>query len=174
MLDKRMEEALNKQFNAEVYSAYLYLSMSAHFEDKNLPGFAHWMKQQVQEEMFHGMKFYGFIIDRGGRVDLKAIEAPPAEWSSAVDVFTETLKHERYVTSLINELASLATELNDQASQVFLHWFVNEQVEEEATADEWLQKVKMVESNPGALYFVDREALQRTFNLAGALAGGGQ
>ena len=112
MLDKRMEEALNKQFNAEMYSAYLYLSMSAHFEDKNLPGFAHWMKQQVQEETFHGMKFYGFIIDRGGRVDLKAIEAPPAEWSSAVDVFTETLKHERYVTSLINELASLATELN--------------------------------------------------------------
>jgi len=125
MLDKRMEDALNKQFNAEMYSAYLYLSMSAHFEDKNLPGFAHWMKQQAQEETYHGMKIYGFIIDRGGKVDLKAIEAPPAEWNSAVHVFEETLKHEQHVTSLINDLVTLATELNDQATQVFLHWFVN-------------------------------------------------
>lgn len=162
-LSKRMEEALNKQINAEAFSGYLYMSMSAYFAAKNLMGFASWMKVQAQEETFHANKFYNYIIERGGRVNLTAIEGPRTEWESATDVFEATLEHERLVTSLINDLVTIAREENDRASEVFLHWFVNEQVEEEATADEWLGKVKMVESNPGALYFVDREAATRVF-----------
>lgn len=164
-ISKRMEEALNAQINAETFSGYLYLSMSAYFEDKNLPGFASWMKCQAQEELFHAMKLYNFVVERGGRITLAAIEAPETEWASTTAVFEATLAHEELVTSLINKLVVLAREENDQAAEVFLHWYVNEQVEEEATADEWLQKVKMVESNPGAMYFVDREAATRVFTL---------
>lgn len=162
-ISKKMEEAFNAQINAEAFSAYLYLSMSAYFEDANLPGFASWMKAQAQEEVFHAMKMYSFVVERGGRVTLAAIDAPETKWESTTAVFEATLTHEEHVTSLINKLVILAREENDQAAEVFLHWFVNEQVEEEATADEWLQKVKMVETNPGAMYFVDREAATRIF-----------
>jgi ferritin len=114
MINKKMEEAINSQINAELYSAYLYLSMSAYFQEKNLPGFASWMESQAAEEMFHAKKFYNYVIERGGRGDMRAIEAPPKEWKSTVDVFEETLKHEQHVTALINGLVDLAIELLEQ------------------------------------------------------------
>jgi len=171
MLSKKMEAALNAQINAEMFSSYLYLSMSSWFEDQSLPGFAHWMKNQAQEEMVHGMKIYQYVLDRGGRVKLEAIDAPETEWESAKAVFQAVLDHERKVTGMINDLYGLSEELRDYATRVFLHWFIDEQVEEEATADEWLQKVTRVENSPSGLFQVDREAASRIFDLAGALSG---
>ena len=169
MFDERMEAALNKQLNAETYSAYLYQSMAAWFEDRNLPGFANWMNNQAMEEMIHARKFYRFILDRGGRVKLSAIEGPRIEWDSPTEIFDETLKHERVVSSLIHDLYALSEELKDYPTRVFLHWFIDEQVEEEATADEWLQKVRRVENSPSGLFQVDQEAALRVFDIAAAL-----
>jgi ferritin len=171
MLDERMEAALNKQLNAEMYSAYLYQSMAAWFEDQNLPGFANWMNNQVMEELMHSRKFYRFILDRGGRVLLAPIEGPRTEWESVTEVFSETLKHERVVSSLIHDLYGLSEELKDYPTRVFLHWFIDEQVEEEATSDEWLQKVRRVENSPSGLFQVDQEAALRAFDIGTALAG---
>ena len=175
MLDERMEKALNEQVNAEMYSAYLYLAMSADFETKNLPGFAGWMKAQAQEEMMHAMKLYNFIIDRGGKANLLPIDGPQQTWESPSAAYGAALKHEEYITGRINDLYTLANDIRDQATRVFLHWFIDEQVEEEKTAGEWYQKVKMVEQAPGGLYLVDREAAQRVVNLvalAAAIGGG--
>ncbi|MCK5568134.1 MAG: ferritin, partial [Spirochaetes bacterium] len=134
MLSKKLESELNKQLNAELYSAYLYLSMAAYYESKNLKGFANWMNVQAQEEQVHGMKIYDYINGRGGRVQLAVIEAPPVEWSSVVDVFDNVYSHEQKVTGLINNLVNIATEEKDHATVNFLQWFVAEQVEEEASA----------------------------------------
>jgi ferritin len=158
-----MQAALNKQVNAEFYSAYLYLSMSAYFESINLKGFANWMRIQFQEETAHAAKFYDFIGERGGRVLLEAIEMPKTAWDSAIEVFEDTLKHERHVTSLIHNLVSLAQEEKDPATGSFLQWFVDEQVEEEANADEMLQQLKLIEGQGAGLFMLDREARQRVF-----------
>jgi ferritin len=158
-----MEKALNEQTNAELYSAYLYLSMVAYFESVNLPGFANWMKVQTQEELMHAMKIYDFVNERGGRVVLKAIEAPPTEWESPLDAFEAAYKHEQKVTGLINNLVNLAIEEKDHATNSFLQWFVNEQVEEESSVDEVVQKLKMVEKAPGGQFMIDRELGQRVF-----------
>ncbi|MDA3823627.1 MAG: ferritin [Bacteroidales bacterium] len=166
MINKKMEEAINSQINAELYSAYLYLSMSAYFQEKNLPGFASWMESQAAEEMFHAKKFYNYVIERGGRGDMRAIEAPPKEWKSTVDVFEETLKHEQHVTALINGLVDLAIELKDHASNNMLQWFIAEQVEEEATSDEILNKVKMIVDSKSGMYQLDKEMSTRQFNVA--------
>jgi ferritin len=163
MISKKMQDALNKQVNAELYSAYLYLSMAAYFESSNLPGFANWMRIQTQEETAHAMKIYDYICERGGRVTLKAIEAPPADWKSPLAVFEAVLKHEQKVTGMINELVNLAIAGKDHAAQIFLQWFVSEQVEEEKSADEVLQKLKLTKSMPGALYMLDKELSQRIF-----------
>lgn len=156
-MQDKMEKALNEQINAELYSSYMYLSMAAYFDDVNLPGCAHWMRLQAEEENEHAMKFFDFIQERGGRVRLTAIDAPPAEWKSPVAAFQETLKHERHVTSLIHGLVDLAAELNDHPTSNFLQWFVDEQVEEEASADEVLQRLKMVGDHGPGLFMVDRE-----------------
>ena len=163
MISKKIEKALNKQINAELYSAYLYLSMVAYFESVNLPGFANWMKVQTQEELVHAMKIYDFVNERGGRVVLKAIEAPPTEWDSPLDAFEATYKHEQKVTGLINNLVNLAIEEKDHATNSFLQWFVNEQVEEESSVDKVAQKLKMVEKAPGGLFMIDSELGQRVF-----------
>jgi len=163
MISKKMEQALNEQVNAEMYSAYLYLSMESFFKSLNLNGFATWMRAQTQEEMMHAMKIYDFIIERGGRVLLKSIEGPQTKWDSPLAVFEAVSKHEQKVTSLINNLVDLAIEEKDHATNSFLQWFVNEQVEEEASADEVVQQLKMMENAPGGMFMLDRELGQRVF-----------
>lgn len=171
MLNKKMEEALNRQLNAELYSSYLYLSMSAHFLSRNLPGFANWMRVQAQEELVHGMKFYDYVAERGGRVKLSKIDGPPTEWESSIAVFQNVYEHEQKVTALINDLVNLAIAEKDHATNNFLQWFVSEQVEEEASASDVLEKVKLVGESPNALLMLDREMAQRVFTPPGA--GGG-
>jgi len=163
MLNEKMEKALNEQVNAEMYSAYLYLAMNAYFESVSLSGFANWMRIQAQEEMVHAMKIYDYVNERGGRVTLKAIDKPPVQWKSTLAVFEDVSRHEQKVTSLINDLASLAIELKDHASHSFLKWFVDEQVEEEKSADEIVQKLNLMEGAPGALYMLDQALGQRVF-----------
>lgn len=163
MLSDKMEQALNKQLNAELYSAYLYLSMAAYFYAINLNGFANWMTVQNLEETAHAMKFYHFINDRGGRVRLEVIDKPQVEWSSPLEVFEETLKHEEKVTSLINNLVDLAIAERDHASNAFLQWFITEQVEEEASANEIIQHLKLAGNDPNALFMLDRELATRVF-----------
>jgi ferritin len=163
MISKKMEEALNAQVNAEMYSAYLYLSMETYFKALNLNGFANWMRVQAQEEMMHAMKIYDFICERGGRVLLKAIEGPPTKWDSPLAVFKAVFKHEQKVTALINDLVDLAIKEKDHATNSFLQWFVNEQVEEEASADEKVQQLKMMENAPGGMFMLNRELGQRVF-----------
>jgi ferritin len=163
MLNEKMEKALNDQLNAEMYSSYLYLSMASYFQSINLNGFATWMRVQTQEEMLHAMKFYDFINERGGRVSLGQIEGPPTEWESPLGAFEAALEHEQKVTGLINSLMDLALEGRDHATQIFLQWFVTEQVEEEDSANEVIQKIKLMGDAQGGLFMVDRELGQRTF-----------
>jgi ferritin len=157
MIKERVEKALNEQVNAEIYSAYLYLSMSSYFDSVNLPGFARWMKSQAMEEMVHAMKLYDYVIERGGRMLLGAIEAPPTQWDNPVAAFEATLEHERKVTALINNLVEIALDEKDHATNIFLQWFVSEQVEEEASVDSVLQKLKMIGSQGQGLFMMDRE-----------------
>lgn len=163
MLEKKMEKAINDQINAELYSAYLYLSMAAYFESTNLKGFSSWMRVQTMEEQAHAKKFYDFVNERGGRVILSAIEAPPAEWESPLAAFENVLEHEQLVTGRINDLVNLAQELKDHASNSFLQWYVDEQVEEEATASEIIQSLKLTQNDSSGLFMIDRELGQRTF-----------
>ena len=163
MLNKKMEEALNEQVNAELYSAYMYLSMESYFKSLNLNGFANWMRAQTQEEVTHAMKIYDFINERGGRVTLKAVEGPPTKWDSPLAVFEAVYAHEQKVTRLINNLVDLAIKEKDHATNSFLQWFVNEQVEEESSADEVVQQLKMMENAPGGMFMLDRELGQRVF-----------
>lgn len=163
MIDKKMEKAINDQMNAEIYSSYLYLSMSAYFESVNLKGFAHWMRAQAMEELTHFKKFYDFLCARGGTVVLSEIKAPPAKWKSPLAAFENVLKHEQHVTALINNLVDVSLKLKDHATNNFLQWFVGEQVEEEATADEIIQSMKLNRDNPGGLFMMDKELAQRTF-----------
>lgn len=163
MIGKKMEDALNGQVNAEMYSAYFYLSMESYFKSLDLNGFANWMRVQTQEEMVHAMKIYDFINGRGGRILLKAIEGPPTQWDSPRAVFEAAYAHEQMVTGLINGLVDLAIKEKDHATNTFLQWFVNEQVEEEASADTVIQQLKMMENAPGGLFMLDRELAQRVF-----------
>ena len=162
MLSKKLQDALNKQLNAELYSSYLYLSMSAYFENLNLEGFANWMYIQAQEEAFHAKKFYDFINQRGGRVILAKIDAPPNEWDSPLAVFENTLNHEQKVTGLINNLVEVAIKQHDHATNIFLQWFVTEQVEEEEGANSILQKLKLLGGDNNGLFMIDRELAQRS------------
>jgi ferritin len=170
MVKKKIEAALNKQLNAELYSSYLYLSMSAYFQSINLPGFANWMRVQTQEELVHAMKFYDFINERGGRVTLQKIDSPPTTWASPLNVLENTYKHEQKVTGLINDLVNLAVGEKDHATNIFLQWFVTEQVEEEASADEVVQKLKLVGKDSGGLFMLDGEMGQRVFTPPAASA----
>jgi ferritin len=172
MISKKMEKALNGQLNDELYSAYLYLSMAAYFESVALVGFANWMRVQNQEEQFHAMKFYDYIIGRGGRVTLRPIEAPPPDWDSPLAVFEATLTHEQKVTGLINNLVDLARGEKDNASEIFLQWFVNEQVEEEDNVSKVLGQLKLIKDSPQALYMMDKDMGQRVFTPPAAAEGG--
>ena len=163
MINKNVEKAMNDHINDEFYSAYLYLSMSAWLQTKNLPGFANWMMVQYQEEVSHGMKFFNYLHERGGEVKLEEIGAPTVSWKSALHVFEETLKHEQYVTSRINDLVDVSIENKDHASHNFLMWFVNEQVEEEATAQEMIGKLTLIGDAKESLYHLDKELGQRVF-----------
>jgi ferritin len=152
-----VEKAINEQINAELYSAYLYLSMASYFESQNHKGFAHWMQVQAKEEMSHAMKMYGFVFERGGKVALKAIEQPPSSWKSALNVFENVYEHEQKVTDLISKLVDVARSENDVASENFLMWFIDEQVEEEAHSSQAVEKLKMIGDARQALYMLDRE-----------------
>ncbi|HOV10385.1 MAG TPA: ferritin [Bacteroidales bacterium] len=163
MLSKKMEKALNEQINAEFFSSYLYLSMAAYFERLNLTGFANWMRVQEKEENAHGMIFFNYINERGGRVELQAIEKPAADWKSPIKVFEEVLKHEQKVTALINNLVNIAIQEKDHATNNKLQWFVAEQVEEEANASALLEQLKLVEGNGQGLLLLDRELKTRVF-----------
>lgn len=163
MLTKKTVKALNGQINAELYSAYLYYSMSAYFESVSLPGFAHWMKMQAQEEMFHSSKFVDYVNERGGRVILESIDKPKSEWGSALEVVEHVLKHEQKVTGLINGLLDLVSKERDHASAIFLQWFVLEQVEEEATVGAVLGKLKLINNDSSGMFTLDQEMGQRVF-----------
>ncbi len=163
MISKKMQDALNGQVVAEFYSAYLYLSMSAYLESVDLKGFANWMRVQYQEEVSHAEKIFDHVIERDGRAVVKAWEAPPAEWKSALDVFETAYKHEQKVTGLINGLVDQALAEKDHATYNFLQWFVNEQVEEEASVKTIVQQLKLLGDSRAGLFQIDRELGQRTF-----------
>jgi ferritin len=161
MLKKTIQDAINEQINKELYSAYLYLAMAAYFDANNLPGFAHWMRAQYREETEHALKFYGYVNERGGRVYVKAIDEPPAEFGSPLKAFEQTLEHEQYVTSLINKLYELALEEKDYATQSLLKWYIDEQVEEEDNASYIVETLKMVGEKGNGLIMLDRQLAQR-------------
>ncbi|MFC1474854.1 ferritin [bacterium] len=163
MMKAKMQKALNKQINEELFSYYLYLSMSTHFQSVNLLGVSNWFYVQAQEEMTHAMRMFHFISERGGKVNLLAIKAPATEWESPLEAFEAAYGHECHITECINKLVDLAIQEKDHATNAFLQWFVNEQVEEEASADEIVQKMKMVDGNPSGLYMADQELAARVF-----------
>lgn len=165
MLKEKVLKALNEQVNAEQYSALLYLSMSAWFEDKGLPGFANWMYVQYQEELTHANKIFKYIVERSGKAEVKAIKQMPADFESVLQVVEKTLEHEQHVSDLINNLVDVASEERDHATQSFLQWFVDEQVEEEANVTEILDSLKLIEGEGkgNGLFMLDRELRQRTF-----------
>lgn len=156
MLSDAMQSALNDQIQAELSSAYLYLSMAAWCDESNLRGSAAWMRRQSREEVSHAMKLFDYINDQQGRVKLKVVEQPPADFSSAVEIWQKTLEHEQGVTARIHKLCQLAAKENDYATQEMLQWFVKEQVEEEKTANTILEQVKMIGAGGPALFFLDR------------------
>ena len=156
MLGKKMQDLMNNQIQAELYSAQLYLAMSVYSETENFKGIARWLKVQYEEETSHGMKFLHYIVERGGEVELKAIEAPPVKYGSMLKMFEEVLAHEKKVTALINNLYEVALKEKDYASQIFLQWFITEQVEEEANASEIVAQLKMIgDKSVGGLFQLD-------------------
>jgi ferritin len=157
MLDPKMYKLLNEQINEEMFSAYLYLAMSAWCESNNLKGAAIWFSSQAQEEMIHAMKFYNFIIERGEAVELKELAKPKKQWKSLLEAYEDAYKHEQHITGKIYDLVNLAIELKDHGTNQMLQWYVSEQVEEEASADEVVQKLKFAKDAPGALYMIDKE-----------------
>lgn len=170
MLNKQVEEALNAQINAEMWSAYLYLSMASYCHAQGLSGIAKWFEVQFKEEQDHAMIFFKHIISRNGNVKLKAIETVPTEWKSPLNMYEETLKHEQEITNLINKLFELATKENDYATQSMLKWFIDEQVEEEDNAQTIIDNLKMIKDNGYGLFMIDKELAARTYKIAAPLA----
>ncbi|MBD3226117.1 MAG: ferritin [Caldithrix sp.] len=168
MISKTMEKAINEQINKELYSEYYYLAMAAYCESIDLPGFASWMVMQAQEERVHAMRLYNFVHDRDGQVELFAIDKPRKEYDSILDVFENVLKHEKFVTQSINELYQLALKENDYPAQVELQWFIQEQVEEEKTANDIIQQIKMVGDHSMALFMLDQQMGERNTTDNGA------
>lgn len=167
MLKETILKQLNGQLNHELQSAYLYYSMAGYFESVNLKGFANWMTIQAQEELTHVARIFHYINDRGARVHLTEVGAPPLEWDSPLDAMEHTYKHECKVSELVNEAVSLALAESDHPTNTFLQWFVAEQVEEEATADDVAQKLKLIGDNTTGLYMLDTEMSKRTFASSG-------
>ena len=166
MLNLKVEEAINDQINAELYSAFLYLSMSAYFQRQNLPGFAKWTYVQYLEETTHALKFFNYINERGGSVKLAAIKEPPTEWKNPVEVYDAIYKHEQLVTSLSYRIVDIAIQERDHASNNMLQWYVAEQVEEEANASLILEQLKRIGNAQESLYVLDKELGMRLFNDA--------
>ena len=166
MLNPKVEEAINEQINAELYSAFLYLSMSAYFQRQNLPGFAKWTYVQYLEETTHALKFFNYVNERGGSVKLAAIKEPPTEWRNPVEVFDAIYKHKQLVTSLIYRIVDIAIQERDHASNNMLQWYVAEQVEEEANASLILEQLKRIGDAQESLYVLDKELGMRVFNDA--------
>lgn len=163
MLDKKLENAFNDQINKELYSEYLYLGMKAIFADLNLPGFVNWFDVQVQEEHAHALGMYEYVIERGGDVELLAIDKPVVEGNTPLEVMEHVLRHEKYVTSRINCLLDVAEEEKDRAAISFLDWYVKEQVEEEGNATKLIATLKLIGDDKHALLMLDRELATRTF-----------
>ena len=163
MINQKVGKILNSQVNKELYSAYLYLSMSAYFSDKGLLGFANWMRIQAQEEQAHAMLIYDFLINRGEKVVLTAVDAPPKSWENSLSVMEEVLKHEVYVTGLINNIISIAEEVKDRATISYMNWFIDEQVEEEANSQDIISKLKLIGEDKSALYLLDKDLAARVF-----------
>ncbi len=163
MISKKLQDAINAQINMELFSEYLYISMQAWFANLNLDGFANWMDAQGKEERFHAMKFFNYVIERGGKVELKSIAQPQVDFKSPLKAFEAALKHEQSVTKSINDLMDIAIKEKDHASRGLLQWFVDEQVEEEANADRIVNRLKMIGDNPHALFMIDTELGQRVF-----------
>jgi ferritin len=161
MISKQVLKALNEQTHAEFYSFYLYLAVSSYFADLHLDGFASWMEVQAQEELAHALKLFHHVQERGGRPHLAAVAEPTSEWGSPAEAVQAVLEHERHITGRINALANLASEEKDHATSVLLHWYVSEQVEEEATADRLYHQVAMVQDSPQGLLMLDRELTGR-------------
>jgi len=163
MLKEKVLNAINEQINAEFYSAYLYLSMSAWFENKGLTGFANWMKVQYQEETSHAIKFFNYVVERNGQVLLAPIAAVETDFSDIVEVFEKALAHEEMITDRINQLMNIAISESDHATRSFLNWFVDEQVEEEANVNEILDTLRLIEGQGNGVFMLDRELKQRVF-----------
>ncbi len=163
MLSKKMEKALNAQINKEMYSAYLYLAMSADVLSKGLKGFSNWFMVQYHEEMEHAMKFYHYMQEQGAQVALDAIEKPPVEFGTPLEMFQKTLAHEQFITKSIHDLADLAINEKDHATSIFLQWFITEQIEEEGNDQEIIGHLKMIGNAGNALYMIDRDLGKRVF-----------
>jgi ferritin len=161
MIKKKVQDEINDQIQAEFQSAWLYLQFSAWFESRNLEGFAHWMKVQWQEEQNHAMKFFNHIIRRGGEVELKSLDKPKVNADNIVDVFEQVLEHERYITKRIHKLYDLVQEEGDYPLETLLHWFIDEQVEEEENASSILERLKLIGDEGGSLFVLDRELAER-------------
>ncbi|SCM80985.1 ferritin [Sporomusa sphaeroides] len=161
MISAKLQKAINNQVQAEMYSANLYLSMSGYCMSQNLKGFSNWLRVQYQEETEHALKLLDYLLERGGEVELQAIEAPPTEFGKPVEVFEKVLAHEEHVTSLIHKLYEVAVEEKDVAAQIFLQWFVTEQVEEEASAGDILAQLRMIGDKTGGIFFLDKELAAR-------------
>jgi len=164
MINEKMEKAFNDQINKELYSEYLYLSMKAYFERFNLKGFVNWFDVQVQEEHAHAMGMFDYVHERGGEVELEAIDKPETKWDSPLACFEQVLTHEEFVTSRINALMDIAEEVKDRAALSFLNWYLKEQVEEEASVSDVLDTLKLIKSDSNALLALDRELQTRVFN----------
>lgn len=163
MISEKMQAAINDQINAELYSAYLYMSMSAYYQHINLPGFANWMRVQAQEELVHATMFYDFIGERGGVVQLFPISGPPTTWENPTQPFKDAYQHETLVTSRINNLKNIALEEHDHATSSRLDWFITEQVEEEASADAVVKQLELIGGQGNGLFMIDRELATRVF-----------
>lgn len=161
MVTQKVQEALNKQLNLEMASSYLYLAMAAHFEEQNLIGFAKWMRVQAKEEYDHAMKFFEYLILTNSKVDLMKIDAPKSSWKLAYDVFQDTYEHEKVVTASIHKIYETAMAEKDYGTTSFLQWFISEQVEEESTAQYYLERLKMIGDNKSGLLYLDKEMGKR-------------
>jgi len=163
MISDKLQDAINDQINKELYSEYLYFSMAAYLERIGLPGFSNFMRIQAQEEHVHGVKFYDYLLERQGKVVLQSIDAPQPDFESPKAVFEDTYAHEHFITESINELMTIAIEEKDYASQSFLKWFIDEQVEEEASMDNVLTQIKLISGDGKGMFMLDRELGQRVF-----------
>jgi len=165
MIDKKIVAAFNEQIKFEAESAYLYFGMAAWFQNNSLDGMAQWMRSQAVEEMGHAQRFMNHILDRGGKVTLQPLGIEKTEWKSALDVFKDALEHEKFITAKINDLVELSYEVKDRASRTFLEWFVNEQVEEEATASKIVDDLALIGDNGQGILMIDRELGQRQVTI---------